>query len=816
MTNRTHIRLISAFLLSILLTACGGGGGGGGSTGPTAQTIAFATTGSIDVDFNDATYTNLASGGDGTGAISYESLDTSVATVDASSGVVSFVSAGTVTIRANKAADATHAAATSDYTLNISFSTVQFPFSAWVGELDTQVTFPASAVGLSFLRSRDVECAEAFVTSCTLGTITTLTADANDSSHTSTVTDNAATLTNAAYYKLTASNGESKATATSLTKFAARTHHQTVAFDDRLWVIGGNASGAENDIWSSTNGETWIQETAGAEFSARQGHQVVAFDNKIWLFGGSNSSASEVWFTSNGKTWNQDHTAVGFSGRSHLRVIEFDNKLWMVGGREDGLTAKNDVWSSSNGTDWTEVTSSAQFGARSGHALFTLNDKLWLMGGLGTNAALYNDIWSTTDGITWTEESANNPAAFSPRYDHSVTSFANKLWLIGGRNIDTSNPKFDDIWTSEDGTTWTQQTDDAAFGVRTGHSSTVFDNELWIIAGDVGSSTSDDAWSSSDGSNWTKENAAADFTARSGFQTIVYNDKLWLFGGVTSNNQNQNDIWSSEDGIAWNNESQAAGFSARSNHQVAVDSDGDLWMVGGNDGLANNDVYTSTNGTDWSLATTSASPFQSREDHQLASFNNALWIIGGKTGQSVLADIWGSSNGISWSNFTGLDSDYFGARYGHQLTTFGDKLLLIAGENGSSVLQNDVWESTDGQNWTDITTPTPDPMFTPRKYHQAVQFGSSLYVVGGLDDSGVTDNVWNDVWRSTDGSTWEQLVAEAPFAARHSFQLEVYDNKLWVIGGIDASGNKLNDVWQSSDAINWRRGTRNSIFLKLN
>ena len=111
--------------LAFALASCGGGGGSGGESNPPppppapqAQAISFATAGPVTRPRRDATYTNVASGGAGTGAMTYQSSNTGVATVNGS-GVVTFVTAGSTTITANKAADANFLAASANYTLTI-------------------------------------------------------------------------------------------------------------------------------------------------------------------------------------------------------------------------------------------------------------------------------------------------------------------------------------------------------------------------------------------------------------------------------------------------------------------------------------------------------------------------------------------------------------------------------------------------------------------------------------------------------------------------------------------------------------------------
>lgn len=83
------------------------------------QTISFAEPGPIRrVVGIDTSYRNIASGGKGTGAITYTSSNPSVATVDTITGDVTLLSMGSTTITATKAADTFFKQAQASYVLN--------------------------------------------------------------------------------------------------------------------------------------------------------------------------------------------------------------------------------------------------------------------------------------------------------------------------------------------------------------------------------------------------------------------------------------------------------------------------------------------------------------------------------------------------------------------------------------------------------------------------------------------------------------------------------------------------------------------------
>ena len=87
-----------------------------------AQTVTFAI-GSIAKTFGDPSFTNTASTS-GTGAITYASDKSAVATVNASTGEVTIKGAGTAIITATAAATSTHAEGQASYTLNVSAKTI--------------------------------------------------------------------------------------------------------------------------------------------------------------------------------------------------------------------------------------------------------------------------------------------------------------------------------------------------------------------------------------------------------------------------------------------------------------------------------------------------------------------------------------------------------------------------------------------------------------------------------------------------------------------------------------------------------------------
>lgn len=81
--------------------------------------FAFQTPNPSDVSFSNGTYQNVASGGNGTGTISYAISKGDAASVNSATGKLTFLHIGTVTVTATRAEDDTYDEVTAEYNLTI-------------------------------------------------------------------------------------------------------------------------------------------------------------------------------------------------------------------------------------------------------------------------------------------------------------------------------------------------------------------------------------------------------------------------------------------------------------------------------------------------------------------------------------------------------------------------------------------------------------------------------------------------------------------------------------------------------------------------
>ncbi len=203
-----------------------------------------------------------------------------------------------------------------------------------------------------------------------------------------------------------------------------------------------------------------------------------------------------------------------------------------------------------------------------------------------------------------------------------------------------------------------------------------------------------------------------------------------------------------------------------------------------------------------------------------AVFNNAMWAMGGASGPvtTYYSDVYSSGNGSNWTKVNG--NAPFGGRYGSQVLSYNGQLWLIGGNN-SGTFMNDVWSSPDGNNWTQVLAPSTTGsvnQFTPREDFGAVVYNNAMWVIGGISGSGPN----NDVWTSVNGATWTQALADGAgganqFKPRWGLSTVVYDNLIWVIAGAtgDSSGAvslAYGDVWNSANGSAWTEASVSTPF----
>lgn len=350
-----------------------------------------------------------------------------------------------------------------------------------------------------------------------------------------------------------------------------RFDHAAVAYNGKLWVLGGYNPGAVigdtyyEDVWSSADGETWELVTDSAAWLGRRGHKVVAFDDgsgeAMYLIGGFSVDEStgyrqycnDVWRSTDGENWTElversyPDTVNGdtlFPRMDHAAVVARhggQDYIYVIGGRtqlEDhsGTYAQvyfSDVWRSPDGIDWEKLENN-NYGRRASHAAAVDPETgtIYIQGG--------------KHGIIFEEE--------------GYTSLTTKDWTSPQPSKDWLH-----LWSTTDGVNWTSSYDSivevlrdtivvAAYTQRSEHEMAFFDNTLWVLPGGTTSSMHYQIaesyhypiWRVDEGGLWSIDSKGSDLKGRHSYATVVFNDKIWFLGGFTSNRGQENDVWSAE------------------------------------------------------------------------------------------------------------------------------------------------------------------------------------------------------------------------------------------------------------------------------
>jgi hypothetical protein len=135
--------------------------------------------------------------------------------------------------------------------------------------------------------------------------------------------------------------------------WSRRAGARAVVFRERLFLIGGGEVDGPplNDVWSTADGLDWRRESAGIAPQSPVGYTPVAFDDRLWLVGANRSGAftSEMLVSDDGRTWRP--VTAPWSPRGAVAAWTKDGALYITGGKysvERGgrqeFVYSNDVW----------------------------------------------------------------------------------------------------------------------------------------------------------------------------------------------------------------------------------------------------------------------------------------------------------------------------------------------------------------------------------------------------------------------------------------------------------------------------------------
>ena len=184
----------------------------------------------------------------------------------------------------------------------------------------------------------------------------------------------------------------------------------------------------KNDmIYSSNDGVSWTKISENLPFSGRTWPGFIAFQNKLWVIGGgigygteSPEFPNDVWVSADGVEWEQVVKNAEWSGRYWFNCVVFDGMIWILGGwnyydaNNSHAGNRNDVWYSSDGMHWTQQENSEIWPERHASFVWPTKDYLYFSSGYGGRGleTMYNDFWRMP---------ASNAAILSLAPVHPVT-----------------------------------------------------------------------------------------------------------------------------------------------------------------------------------------------------------------------------------------------------------------------------------------------------------------------------------------------------------------------------------------------------------
>jgi hypothetical protein len=186
---------------------------------------------------------------------------------------------------------------------------------------------------------------------------------------------------------------------------------------------------------------------------------------------------------------------------------------------------------------------------------------------------------------------------------------------------------------------------------------------------------------------------------------------------------------------------------------------------------------------------TSQNLFPERYAYTGMYFNDRFMIMNGYANE-VMGDVWQSTDyGQHWSmqsNMTGTDFE----RYGHSSVIFNDKLYIMGGyRDGQPVA--DMYSTMNGMDWM---REMPSGMFMPRYEHTSLVFKNKMWIIGGYNGQMYMDDVMSWTGNMQDPWMMEAEGIQTPFDGMRGHSAVVYDNKMWIMGGMNRNGDYMRKV----------------------
>lgn len=587
-----------------------------------------------------------------------------------------------------------------------------------------------------------------------------------------------------------------------------RLYAAVVAYNNTVYVMGGQnttGTGALNTIYRAAIGSdgslgTWTANATTLPVS-RTGLAAVAYNNRMYIMGGSDNAASPTYFnttyyadinfgTGATGTWTASTNFGTGNTRAFLGAVAYgvnstasaSGYLYAIGG-SNGTAAANHYATvykstlSQSGVPGAWAATTAISGANAARDAFgatIYGDKIYIAGG-NTGSAQLNDvkyatITTSTGAISAWTTSAN---AFTSVRDKLSLAISNGyLYIMGGVSAGTykNDIQYARITSSGDIGTFTT----ARYSFTTARAGLIgfaYNGYLYIGGGNAGSTPFTDV------------------------QAAPINNGGP--GGVG----------------AWSTSANVFSAGGRYNHGT-VAYNGFIYVVGGWDGTtyltttAQGAVSYAQIGTNGAIGTWTAAPAATnlttpRQDFGIAAYNGYLYIAGGDGNTSDLRTVQFTpinANGSLSSGWTTVaagnlpaSDGYYGAR-----ATIYNGYIYVAG-GASTTYKNTILYAALNANGNTAASWSSATTFTDGRYeHGIAAYNGYFYIMGGTDDTTLMADV-QYAPINANGSLGSFKYTASLTNPRKDFSVAVQNGYIYVVGGYDSMrGNTLIDVQMSA------------------
>lgn len=583
-----------------------------------------------------------------------------------------------------------------------------------------------------------------------------------------------------------------------------------LAWNTRQWIATGqDGTDAKNTVKYSFNGSNWSNAIFGGFATGTSGGgNGVTWNGQVWVATGqlsAASNASNIQWSTDGSNWFTSRTST-FTSRGS--AVAAKDTLFAATGSSTG----SKFLYSTDGSNWSNATGATFSSQGNGIAYSLYGTADITMNNLGFYTKGQDTFLTSTHSIVTTDTILNiDDTLFIDRPNRrvgiltssptvaleingtmkaptlNVTNIINNVQVIDSLTmqgpLNASNVYVATGFSNSTGTQSNQTLkwgydgynyfSNTSGGFISTYSLAVYGTQcnLWIAAGSGPNGTSNSALSiiqwSSNGNTWNNA-SSGDFQNRQGTNPNATT--------VTTNNYI---------------------FMANSSIQQSLyySSDGKTWQLSSNLTTSGNTFWASTNSCGYGVA--------------YMSNTNTIVALGSVPQTRFFSNVYYSTD--QGSNYQIIQSNAFTLSIVSAITlaTNGTK-VLIAGISGSGTSINQIWQSTDGSNFT--TIPTDFSGYVPSR-------AAGLYYANGIwfftqNELNTTNKLY---YSSNDGSNWYAV-------ARTSFTPNIptagvlgavtYDGNLWYCGADYNTGSPSGYLYSSSNLTNWYTGGAPALYTE--